>query len=76
MKGMGAAGSRQECAEFVEAFGPQGGVWWSEGKTYDQARRLHADALRDRLAAVEGTTARLEAELRRMLARLAGAPYA
>lgn len=37
----GSAGGKQ----FLEAFGPQGGVWFAEGKTFAQAQLLHTAAL-------------------------------
>lgn len=38
--------SRDECKKFVAAFGAQGGLWFAEGKTYDEAMRLHVAALK------------------------------
>lgn len=48
--------SRDECKRFVTAFGAQGGVWYAEGKSFDEATQLHIaglkaenDALKQRL---------------------------
>lgn len=34
-----------EGKRFLTAFGAQGGVWFAEGKTFEEAQRLHADAI-------------------------------
>lgn len=34
-----------EGQKFMKAFGPQGAVWYAEGKSFAQARKLHTEAL-------------------------------
>lgn len=46
---------------FLEAFGPQGGVWFAEGKTFDEARELFA-------ANLAAENSRLRAEVERLAA--------
>lgn len=50
-----AAGGTQLSAgkEFMEAFGPQGAVWYLEGKSFAEATKLHAKGQADKLAALE-----------------------
>jgi len=48
-----AADARADLKKFMDAFGPAGAEWFAAGKTFDEARGLHAAALsaeRDRLA--------------------------
>jgi hypothetical protein len=51
--------------EFIAAFGQQGAVWFAEGKSWDEARDLHAKAAGDRAA-------NFEAEVKRLTAVVAG----
>jgi hypothetical protein len=60
--GQAAADPRAECGRFLQAFGPQGGQWFAEGKTFEQAQTLHSAALakenaelKQRLSAVAGS---------------------
>jgi signal peptide peptidase SppA len=57
-----AADPRAECGRFLQAFGPAGGQWFAEGKTFDQAQAMHSQAL-----------AKENAELKQRLAAVAGA---
>jgi hypothetical protein len=33
------------CGRFIAAFGAQGGTWYAEGLSFDQAQAKHAEAL-------------------------------
>ncbi|HUX00508.1 MAG TPA: hypothetical protein VMY35_05955, partial [Phycisphaerae bacterium] len=41
--------ARGECARFVEAFGDQGGRWFAEGMTFEQARQTYAEGQAEEL---------------------------
>jgi hypothetical protein len=56
-----AGEARLECGRFIAAFGAQGGQWYAEGLSFEQAQAKHAEALaaenaelRKRLAAAGG----------------------
>src|ERR1700731_4525510 len=40
-----AGDDRLACKRFIDTFGPQGGVWFSEGKTFDECQALSHAAL-------------------------------
>lgn len=46
--------------DYLAAFGAQGGVWFAEGKTWDEAVALHAQHAQDALAAKEQEIAALK----------------
>lgn len=43
--------------DFLTAFGAQGGVWFAEGKTFDEARTLFTKSLQDQVAELTGKLA-------------------
>lgn len=43
--------------EFLTAFGAQGGVWFAEGKTFDEARTLFTKSLQDQIGELTGQLA-------------------
>ena len=57
------AGFLSELKRFNEAFGSQGSVWLSEGKTFEEAALLHIKAQADQLAAKETEVTDLKTKL-------------
>jgi hypothetical protein len=51
--------------KFLEDFGPQGGVWYAEGKTYKEARKLHIAGLKSQVDALSKENADLKTKLSR-----------
>jgi hypothetical protein len=40
--------AQADCKRFIGAFGPQGGVWFAEGKTFAECRQLEIAELRQK----------------------------
>jgi hypothetical protein len=53
---------RAECQRFITAFGAQGGTWFAEGKTFEQAAALHTAALAKENAALKTENEQLRAK--------------
>jgi hypothetical protein len=51
------AEDRKEAKRFYDHFGSQGVVWYSEGKTFDEARKLHRKSTADERRAIQHRTA-------------------
>lgn len=51
------AASRKTGQDFLDAFGDQGGVWFAQGKDFDEAMKLHVKAQADRIADLESKLA-------------------
>lgn len=51
-----------ECQKFTAAFGPQGAVWFSEGKSFAEAQQLHTAALAKENADLKKQNAELAAK--------------
>lgn len=56
----GEQAAKPDGQKFLDAFGPQGGVWFAEGKTFDEAQKLFANGLKaqnekleERLASID-----------------------
>jgi len=49
-----------EGQKFLNAFGDRGGVWYAEGKSFDEARDLHTAEQAERIEALETRNAQLE----------------
>ena len=46
--------------QFLEAFGDKGGVWFAEGKTFDEARTLFTKSLQDQIGELTGQVSALK----------------
>ena len=49
-------------AKFLADFGPQGGVWFAEGRTYEEAQALHRAAQAEELEKLRAENAELKAQ--------------
>lgn len=48
---------------YLEAFGPQGGVWFAEGRSFDDAQKLHNLSQQQRRTELESENAKLKAQV-------------
>ena len=49
--------------QFLDAFGDQGGVWFAEGKSFDDARELYVAGLESEVAKLRADNERMRADL-------------
>lgn len=52
--------------EYLTAFGPQGGVWFAEGKSWDDAQRLFSQQTQAEIAALKKTNTELQAAVTKL----------
>jgi hypothetical protein len=57
-----ATGLTPSGPEFLEAFGERGGVWFAQGKSWEEAQQLHHQSLTDRIAELEGKLSALASQ--------------
>lgn len=60
-----AAGFAAQGKRFLDAFGAQGGVWFAEGKSFDEAQQLYLKALETQNAALSKENGQLKGRLDR-----------
>lgn len=57
------ADGRGECRQFIDAFGPQGGVWFAEGKTFADASGLFLQGIIEERDELRQAVEQLKAQL-------------
>jgi hypothetical protein len=51
---------RSACKRFLDAFGPDGGQWYADGLSFEEAQARHTAKLSERLAKLEGRLAAVD----------------
>ena len=60
---VGYSAARADAKKFVTAFGAQGGVWFAEGKSFEQAQQLHIGSIRSENEKLKSENAELQKKL-------------
>ena len=53
---------RTECGRFIAEFGPEGGVWFSQGKTFKQCEALRTSRWKAECAKLDADRAKLDSD--------------
>ena len=61
--------------KFVDAWGEQGGVWYAQGKSFDECKRLHSEFLQSQAASLEVDRGRLKDQVARLRNQLAAGEF-